>query len=254
MRLFVEAKGHGGNLCLLHGWSMNGAIWDNFSQLVGADMRVTCIDLPGHGFSPYDPGWDSIDAWADACLEVAPKRALWVGWSLGALISLKAALRAPARVGAIVAIAGTPRFVQTVDWPHAVPRGTLRQFASDLRSDYHRTLERFLALQVRGSTDAQGVLRRLRKRLAARPEPHAQALEVGLGLLRETDLRGDLSDIQCPILWLLGERDTLVPVSVTEELSASYPDTVWHVLKGAAHTPFLSHTRETAQAVRNFLK
>ena len=253
MRLFAETQGRGDDLFLIHGWSMNTAIWGGFSERLGRHARITCIDLPGHGFSPYDSKWDSVDRWAEVCLQAAPEKAAWVGWSLGALIGLKAALLAPQRVQALVVVAGTPRFVQSDDWPHAVPRGTLGQFAGNLRSDYRRTLERFLALQVRGSSEAQSILRNLRKRLAGRPVPRADALEMGLTLLRDTDLRDELAELQCPSLWLLGERDALVPVSVVPDLESRVLNADIRVFGDAAHMPFLSHTEETAHAIRDFL-
>lgn len=253
MRLFTEVTGEGPDLVLLHGWSMNSAIWKTFNQHLGPGVRVTCIDLPGHGLSPFAPAWNSLDTWVEACLEAAPPGAVWVGWSLGAMLSLAAARRAPEAVSGVVSIAGTPRFVQTDDWPHAVAVGTLGQFSTSLREDYRTTMTRFLALQVQGGVDARATLRQLREGLAERPEPNPGALELGLGMLRRSDLRRELPDIRCPCLWLLGERDTLVPASVAEDLGALQPASRVRVIKGAAHALFLSRAEATAAAIREFL-
>ncbi len=253
MRLHTEVSGEGPDLVLLHGWSMNSAIWKTFTEHLGTGVRLTCIDLPGHGLSPFTPAWRSLDAWAEACLRVAPPGALWVGWSLGAMLSLAAARRAPASVSGVVSIAGTPRFVQTDQWPHAVAVGTLGQFNTSLREDYRNTMMRFLALQVQGGADARTTLRQLREGLAKRPEPNPEALDVGLGLLRRSDLRREIQDFRCPCLWLLGERDTLVPAAVAEDLRTLQPTSRVQVIRRAAHAPFLSRAAATAAPIREFL-
>ncbi len=253
MSLFAEVAGEGPDLVLLHGWSMNSAIWKTFKAHLGPGLRLTCIDLPGHGLSPFAPARRTLNAWAEACLQAAPPGAVWVGWSLGAMLSLAAAGRAPASVSGVVCLAGTPRFVQTDDWPHAVAVGTLGQFSTSLREDYRTTMMRFLALQVQGGADARATLRQLREGLADRPEPDPEALEVGLGLLRRSDLRRELQAIRCPCLWLLGERDTLVPAAVAEDLRVLHPAGRVRVIKRAAHAPFLSRAAATAAAIREFL-
>ena len=254
IKLHTETIGTGPDLVLLHGWGMNGGIWESLAEELSTDYQVTTIELPGHGYSPLADDLYSLQNWAEACLAVAPKQATWIGWSLGGLISTQAALCAPHRVSKLVLVASTPRFTQADDWPHAVVRGTLSSFADTLRSDPKKTLERFLALQVRGSAEAKSTLRRLRQDLHHRPEPNPDALDRGLHLLREADLRHSLPQLQCPTLWLLGERDTLTPASVANNISQLLPTAEIKLLAGAGHAPFLSHRKESIAALQLFLE
>jgi pimeloyl-[acyl-carrier protein] methyl ester esterase len=253
------------DLVLLHGWGMNSAVWQALPDSLTQQRRLHPIDLPGHGGAPFDPAWRDLDAWADACLAQAPERAVWIGWSLGGLIALQAALkvararvtRADAkrerRIAALVLITATPRFTQAVDWRPAMPEETLTGFHDNLLADPKVTLERFLALQVRGSDDARGTLRLLRTEIGARPEPDPAALTVGLNLLHDEDLRGPLADIGVPSLWLFGERDTLVPAAVAERVPMLLPGARAQVIAGAAHAPILSRPDATAGAIAQFL-
>jgi pimeloyl-[acyl-carrier protein] methyl ester esterase len=253
------------DLVLLHGWGMNSAVWQALPKALTDQRRLYPIDLPGHGGAPFDSDRRDLDAWAGACLERAPALAVWVGWSLGGLIALQAALkvaRARAtradskreqRIAALVLITATPRFTQAVDWRPAMPEQTLAGFYDNLLADPRLTLERFLALQVRGADDARGTLRLLRTELGARPEPNPAALAAGLDLLRDEDLRGPLADIGAPSLWLFGERDTLVPASVAERVSMLLPGARAKVIAGAAHAPILSHPEATAETIAQFL-
>ncbi|MFC1685319.1 alpha/beta fold hydrolase, partial [Pseudomonadota bacterium] len=137
MKLNTETLGDGPNLVLLHGWGMNAAVWTGLIERLVPEHRVTTIELPGHGHSPFDSELDSLEKWAEACLAVAPERAAWIGWSLGSQISTQAALMAPERVSHLVAVAGSPRFLKADDWPHAVARGTMSGFAETLKEDPH---------------------------------------------------------------------------------------------------------------------
>jgi pimeloyl-[acyl-carrier protein] methyl ester esterase len=114
-------------------------------------------------------------------------------------------------------------------------------------------LQRFLALQVKGSEAARETLRQLRQELAERPAPDPAALALGLDLLRDADLRARLPELACPSLWLFGERDTLVPAAVASSIAALLPQARVQAIPRAAHAPFLSHPAATTAALLSFL-
>ncbi len=234
--LHVERRGSGPDLVLVHGWGMHGGLWRAFVGHLSVLFRVSVVDLPGHGNSDWD-GDDSLDGWARRVLEVAPREAFWIGWSLGGLVALEAARQAPERLRGLMLMASTPRFVTAPDWPCAVDGEVFAQFAAQLDADLDKTLGRFLALQVRGATNGGELLRRLRADLKTRPAAHPQALRAGLALLQETDLRARLRQEVTPLCGVFGERDTLAPASVVQLL----PPDRGVVLEGAGHAPFLSH-------------
>jgi pimeloyl-[acyl-carrier protein] methyl ester esterase len=244
-------------LALVHGWGMNAGVWTALPKALTERFEPIAVDLPGHGGAAFSAEQWSLDHWARACLEQVAERsdrpAVWLGWSLGGLVALQAARLAPKRVAALVLVASTPRFVRAVDWQVAVPEGTLAQFHDGLLADPNGTLDRFLALQLKGCDDMRALLRQLRDAVAARPAPAPEALDKGLELLREEDLRGPLPDVHTPTLWLFGERDTLVPVTVSERLALLMPEAERRVVAGAGHAPWLSHGAETATCIQDFL-
>ncbi|MET0087027.1 MAG: pimeloyl-ACP methyl ester esterase BioH [Sedimenticola sp.] len=253
MKLFSETTGSGPDLVLVHGWGMNAAVWSPLVERLKSDYRMTVIELPGHGGSDYDSSAADIDSWARACLDVAPETAAWIGWSLGGQIAQRASVMAPGRIEKLALVASTPSFVQRDGWPHAMNQNILSQFAKALVKAPAQTLERFLSLQVKGDEEARQTLRLLRQDLALRPDADPVALEHGLDLLLQVDLRHQLDEIDCPVLWLLGERDTLVPVGVADELESLHPDADILVLSGCAHAPFLSHPAESIRVLNTFL-
>lgn len=246
-RLYQKSLGQGPDLVLLHGWGFNSEIWNEVQVALADRYRVTALDLPGHGLSAGRRLGQLADA-ADLLCEELPGPAIWIGWSLGGLLALEASRRAPGSIRRVIAVAGTPRFVKGEDWPHAVAPEVLDEFARGLERDYRKTLTRFLALQVRGDAAGKTDLRRLREVLFARP-PSPAGLRDGLSILRSADLRRGLSAPACPVRFILGERDALVPVEVVEDLGAGHA----RVVAGAGHVPFLSHRADFLRALREVL-
>lgn len=232
--LHVDVAGSGPDLVLLHGWGMHGGLWGPWLDKLQQNFRVHAVDLPGHGFSSPIAS-NSLRDWAEAVLDVVPEPAVWIGWSLGGLVSQSAACCFPKRVIQLMLLASTPRFVAASDWPDGVDPDVLDEFSRQLEIDSGKTIVRFLTLQVRGSEHSAGLLRYLREGLRQRPLPAPVSLAAGLELLRQTDLRSELQ--HCKPCLLLGERDTLVPASLASITS----DARCLVIPDTGHTPFLSH-------------
>lgn len=250
--LYLKTSGAGPGLVLLHGWGLHGDIWKPLLPLLEPHFRVTCVDLPGHGRSPWR-GEDSLDAMADAVLAVAPDRSAWLGWSLGGLLATTAAVKATERVTALVTVASSPCFVRRSNWQSAMLPALLDAFAEELAKDYARTLNRFLALQVRGSEASGTVLKALRAQLLAAGEPDATALAAGLDVLRSADLRDELGAVSCPVLLLAGERDTLVPLRALQAGRALFRNAQLQVIAGAGHAPFIAQPQKVAGFISDFL-
>jgi 3-oxoadipate enol-lactonase len=105
-RVHVEERGDAGAplaICV-HGLSGNLRSFDFLAErLVAARRRVACVDLRGRGRSEVTPpGSYGIEAHARDVLALASalgaERYDHVGWSLGALVGIVAAARAPERV------------------------------------------------------------------------------------------------------------------------------------------------------------
>ena len=240
-------------LVLIHGWGMNSGVWASVCPELSKDFELSLLELPGHGEAPWQSE-SGLAAWAERLLDTAPEQAIWLGWSLGGQVALQAALKAPKRISKLLLCAAAPRFTQAPDWPSAMPRGQLGQFAASLAEDYQGTLERFLALQVRGCDDARSLLRQLRAAVASRPAANPEALTEGLRLLRETDLRHDLRKLEVATAWCFGERDMLLPAAVAHDLASLVPKQAISLLPKAGHAPFLSHPQAWLDWVREMTR
>lgn len=249
MMLWHERQGSGPDLVLVHGWGSHGDIWGELPARLAQHFRVTTLDLPGYGRSGEDDGVYSLNTLTDRVAELCTGPTVWLGWSLGGLVTLNAALRHPLTVSNLVLVGATPKFVQAPDWPHAMPTEVFADFARRLTHDYRATLLRFLSLQVGNGESARLLLKQLRTGMFAHGEPQSAALAAGLAILEQTDLRTRLAEIQFPALVVHGSHDRLSPPAAGAYLAAQLPQARLLNLDGAGHAPFLSHAAQLADAV-----
>src|SRR4051812_20015701 len=235
--MHIETQGSGADLVMIHGWAMHAGIFAGFSRALAPHFRLHLVDLPGHGFSRDDAGsLDPIEC-ARRIAEEVP-RAIWLGWSLGGLVAMRAALDTQ-KVRGLVLISSSPHFVVGKDWTFGVAPSVFAEFGAGLAEDYRGTIERFLALETLGAVHARAVLRALKADVFARGEPAMSALTEGLRVLDATDLRSDLSRIRVPSLWIAGRRDRLVDPDAMKW--AAERSGGRYVECNSGHAPFLGH-------------
>ncbi len=255
--LYVETHGTGPDLVLLHGWGLNLRVWDGLIHEMANSFRIITVDLPGHGRSAWNPKarTPAEQAWqVHTTLESLSNRYSLLGWSLGGQIALDLAAAVPGSVERLVLVATTPRFAANADWPYGMPAATLEKMAIQLRTNYKRTVNDFLELQVRGSVGSEKVLADLKSSLFEHGEAHPKALVTGLTTLESSDLRPMLNLVRAPTLVIAGQYDRVTLPAASRALGEALPDARYVEIRRAAHAPFLSHTAEFAALVTEFLR
>ena len=114
IELYVEERGQGSPVLLLHNFGNSGAGWAFIVPELSKDHRVLLIDLPGHGRST---GWkDQVFDYPAAAKRVfrvldqlGIHRLGLVGASTGGAVALRMAAEQPARVEALVLVGAFDR-------------------------------------------------------------------------------------------------------------------------------------------------
>ena len=72
--LHWQSFGEGKDLVLLHGWGMNGAVWQQTAQRLSQHFHVHIVDLPGFGHS-HQASFSSLADLTQQVLDEAPAQA-----------------------------------------------------------------------------------------------------------------------------------------------------------------------------------
>lgn len=250
--LQVDVQGSGPALVLLHGWGLHGEVFAPLLPALCQRHTVYRVDLPGHGRSAGHPIPATLAGWACAVVDAVPP-AHWLGWSLGGLVALQAALDPPGRIASLTMVAASPCFARRADWPHGIAPTLLDGFSSHLQHHYDDTVDRFLALDLLNLDGGQLAAGRLRDTLLAVGHPDPQAVQLAGQLLLHSDLRARLPALAMPSLWLGGGRDRLVaPGSITTAAGMT-AGAEQRLYPRSGHAPFLGDTAAVADDLSAFL-
>ncbi|EUC68647.1 biotin biosynthesis protein bioH [Alcanivorax sp. 97CO-5] len=242
------------DIVLIHGWGLHAIVFDDIVPALLAHFRVTVVDLPGMGQSPLPNDDYSLDFLAEQVLAIMPQKAHLLGWSLGGLVALALAEKAPERVQSVVTVATSPRFTAADDWAPAMKPEILAKFAEMFNEDNEGTLVRFLALNCKGSAAMREDTARLKQILYFCGLPAPRALRGGLNILRDSDLRESLTALSMPVLMVFGEHDHIVPAAVMAAVEPLIGNGRTALIEQVAHVPFLSTPDTFTQAVYDFYR
>jgi pimeloyl-ACP methyl ester carboxylesterase len=211
--------GEGPPLALVHGLGGAASNWLALAPPLAERWRVVVPELPGHGGSAPLPATPNVDALVDAVhavLEVeGALPAPWVGHSLGGLVAVRAAVRRPEAVRAVVlaAAAGASSTGSAAQAALAVlgvlrPGRTLAPFR---RGIARSRLGRRLAFGWWGAADPAALEPALAEAFLAGPAEHTDTGTAGRALLSSDPYAG-LDRVACPCLCLWGTDDNWVPL------------------------------------------
>ena len=79
------------------------------------------------------------------------------------------------------------------------------------------------------------------------------ALKGGLDILRQSDLRENLSSLAQPVLVLHGDKDSVTPVAAGQYLAAHLPRARFELFADCGHAPFLSDADRVAALIEAFV-
>ncbi|WP_329262248.1 alpha/beta hydrolase [Actinoallomurus sp. NBC_01490] len=245
-------RGSGPGLVLSHG--ANGSIERQFGPILdglAADHTVVGVDLPGSGATARSETPLDIDQLADQLVAAADAEGLdtftIAGISLGGPIGIRAAVRHPDRVTALVLTATFAR-----------PDAKVRLFNSIWRQLYEsgdrRLLAEFGALMA-FSTRTLNTMPS--ERLQATIERIAGAFPPGTpeqaDLLERIDVSDDLSQIEVPALVVVTIGDWLVPPETQRCLADRIPGAKSADI-ATGHAPFGEDPDEWLRTITAFLR
>jgi pimeloyl-ACP methyl ester carboxylesterase len=243
----TDSGGDGPAIVFSHGLLMNHTMFAPQVEALRDAYRVVTWDERGHGEAEHDGDWSYWDS-ADDVLALLDHlgidQAVLAGMSQGGFLSLRAALRAPERVRALILLdtqagAEDPAIVplyegMTAAWAAAGPSQETLDFAAT-------------AILGPGADDESW-----KQHWASMPNHRSP--QVMHPLITREDLTDRLAEITCPALVVHGDADASIPVDRAQALVDGLPAAVDLVLvPGAGHAANLTHPDEVNPAIRAFV-
>lgn len=204
---------------LLPGMLCAPRLWSGVAEAVaqrGADVVHAPVGEP------------SIEGCVDAVLAAAPERFALAGHSLGGVVALAAARRAPDRVSRLALLATSARP------PTHAQRAGWRATAAQLRDGASARDVQTSLLPLLLGPGATGAQRELALAMADDVGPAALTAQLAAQATR-VDERPHLRRLGVPVLVLAGADDAMVPVAKPTELAALAPRAHLVVLPGVGH-------------------
>ncbi len=202
INLYYQEKGEGEPLLLLHGNGENGAYFVNQVAYFSDRYRVITVDTRGHGKSPRGTAPFTMAQFAMDLQKLMEKleihKAIILGFSDGANIAMKFALKYPDRVKALILNGG-----------NLDTKGVKRSIQIPIEIGY-----RFAKLFARKSEEAKS---------------HMEILGL---MVNEPNIQPEeLRAIQAPTLVIVGTKD-MIKQEQTEIIAQSIPNAKLSVISG----------------------
>ena len=230
----------------IHGTGMDHTVWVLPSRYFARHgYNVMALDLPAHGRSKGQPA-PTIDGMADAVIEAMTsagvESAALVGHSQGSLVALSTAARHPDRARSLALIGSTA--------PMGVHPDML-QYASD---NDHGVIDMITywgyskAAQLGGNENpgmwmAGGTLRLLER-------ADDDIIHIDLNACKTYDQGlAHAAALQCPTLFILGERDIMTPVRSAQKLIGAVPNARVCLLDGSGHSLMMERPNDVLDAL-----
>ncbi|MFC5460708.1 alpha/beta fold hydrolase [Massilia niabensis] len=206
----------------IHGAQNDHSVWALQSRWFAHHGHgVLAVDLPGHGRSA-GPALASVEAMADWLLAVLDQagvtRALLVGHSMGSLIALETAHRAPERVRAL-ALLGTTYPMKVSDALLATSRDDEAAAIDMVNIWSHSTMAHKLASPVPGFS-VMGGAQRLMARMSAINPDHLFHTDFS-ACNAYANGEAAAASVRPPTLFIFGRQDMMTPPRSTKLLTAA---------------------------------
>ncbi len=257
--LFYESRGAGEPLVLIPGFASGAWSWFKQTEELSKDFRVVIFDPRGIGKSKSPnvrcKSNFSLEVFAEDVLGLLDaleiEKTHVVGASFGGFVAQEFALEFPERLNKLVLVCTTAGGANHVRPSEAV----LRSFAPDSSLARGERIRRFLRpafteeFNVNRADEVERVCR-MREESDVSETTYFNQLETAFNF----DLENKIRSIKAETLVLTGDKDLIVPMQNSVNLSNSIPNATLRIVKNGSHMFFIEKADEFNQIVSEFLR
>ncbi|MBP0456031.1 alpha/beta fold hydrolase [Streptomyces montanisoli] len=243
---------------LAHGFGCDQNMWRLVVPALAQQYRVVTFDYVGSGGSDLSAWsherYSSLEGYAsdvvEVCEELDLKRAVFVGHSVSAMIGVLAARAAPERIGALVMVAPSPRYINDDGYRGGFSAQDIDELLASLESNY-LGWSATMAPVIMGNPQRPELGQELTNSFCATDPDIARVFARTTFL---SDSREDVRTVSVPTLVLECAQDAIAPRGVGAYVHAAIPGSRLVTLDATGHCPQLSAPEATAEAIVDFLR
>jgi sigma-B regulation protein RsbQ len=240
-----------------HGFGCDQNMWRFVEPAFRDTHRTVLFDYVGAGRSDltaYDPErYSTLAGYArdvtEICEALDLDDAVFVGHSVSAMIGALASVAAPGRIGALVMIGPSPRYIDDAGYVGGFTEVDISGLLDSLDSNY-LGWSSAMAPVIMGNPDRPELGAELTESFC-RTDPEIQRNFARATFL--SDNRADLEQVKVPTLVLQCSDDVIAPDAVGRYVHDRIPGSRLVKLRATGHCPNLSAPAETIEAIRAFL-
>jgi pimeloyl-ACP methyl ester carboxylesterase len=246
---YVEPRGQGETILLIHGLGGTCSIWYPQAQSLASQYRTVVYDWLGSGNSDKPAEQYSVEGWADEatqlCAALGVSRAGVVGHSLGAAVAVTLAAQRPDLVRAVALVGPVTK----------LPDGAIevvKDRAAKVLTEGMGPLADALPIGAlsEATRKSSPVTHAFFRALVLGNEPRCYAAHCEALLRADADRL--LRDVRCPVLLIAGDKDPTVPVARVEALAAKVADSRLAVIPDGGHAMQLDRPDLVSDTLRDF--
>jgi len=259
VRLHVTDVGEGSPVILIHGWPMSDAMYEyQYAALIKNGFRAIGITLRGFGQSDKPYGKYDYDVFADdikvVLEELEIENAVLGGFSFGGATVIRFAAKYNNEHISKLALFGAaaPCEVRKDDFPYGLPVDVLNSLIELNTANRPQLIEEFGKLFAATET---ALSKGTSDWLASLQLQSSQyAMEQGLIMLRDSDLRNDLEKITIPTVIFHGKLDKLCPFDLAKQLHNGIANSTLISFEKSGHALFLEERDKFNDELIKFIK
>jgi 2-succinyl-6-hydroxy-2,4-cyclohexadiene-1-carboxylate synthase len=257
---YVEMRGTGKPLVLLHGFTGSSQIWQDCLHALSDTYQLIAIDLLGHGQTQCPPEAEryqmqhQVNDLHQLTHELGLDKFVLLGYSMGGRIALSYAMHHPETVKALILESSSPgiaeisqreeRYRQDTELAERILEHGVERFVNEW--------EKLPLFQTQYGLPSDVVHKQREIRLHHTKQGLAHALK-GASVGRQPSWWEHLTKFHMPTLLIFGELDAKF-MQINTLMAQQLPLCEYRQITRSGHTPHLENPTEFQSCVRTFLE
>jgi sigma-B regulation protein RsbQ len=254
----VTIQGEGTQVMLMaHGYGCDQNMWRFVTPAFRKKYKIVLFDHVGSGksdISAYDyKKYASLQGYANDIVEICEtlnlKNVILIGHSVGAMMGLLAASKAPHLFDNLIMVSPSPRYINDETYHGGFDEADIQELLESLDSNYLGWSSAITPV-IMGNADKPELSEELANSFC---QNNPEIAKHFANVTFMGDSRNDLSKLTTKTLILQCTSDVIAPEAVGKYVNEQLQNSTIVVMEATGHCPHMSAPKETIEIISKFL-